>query len=57
MHRGGPITDVTITSAGIGPQENGCAAYGVTEDQVRKFFAEGVLSTLRLLENGGVGGN
>jgi hypothetical protein len=39
----GPITQITVTATGLGPEINGCAGYTVTEDQVRKFFAKAVL--------------
>lgn len=39
----GPITRIVVTENGIGPEEEACAAFAVTPDQVRAFLDKAVL--------------
>jgi len=39
----GPITSVAVLETGLGPKSDGCAAFTLTEQQVRSFFDKAVL--------------
>lgn len=39
----GPITEITVTESGIGPGQEDCASFAVTQDQARAFFDKAVL--------------
>lgn len=39
----GPITQIVVAENGIGPASEGCAAYTLTQKQVRSFFDKAVV--------------
>ena len=39
----GPITRINVAENGIGPEQEACAAFVVTQDQVRAFLDKAVL--------------